>query len=184
MEARSTGYTRKEALRWLPIECFADGDVFVGQTLWPVGIRLLDLLNSLYATRDDASSGEFLNFIEISNEDASVETHINKTAITMVALNDEDLGRGVGATGERSFPFVPKSAVAVSVRMDAFIVEGSMHLADEETVQDVLNRDALFLPVTGTTIVTKENRFYANRPFVAVNKRHIISVRVGRPPNT
>ena len=177
METRSANDIRREAPEWLPIECFTGDEVFVGQTRWPVGIRLLDLLNSLYTTRYD-SSGEFLDFIDVSGEDDPVETHINKTAVTMVALDDVDLARGAGAEPDRGFPFVPKSQVPVSVKTDTFTVEGSMHLADRETVQDILNRDALFLPITGTTIVTKENHFYANRPFVAVNKRHIVRVQV------
>jgi len=182
MEVHSPNSLRREVAEWLPIECFTGGEVFAGQTRWPVGIRLLDLLNSLYTTRYD-SSGEFLDFIDVSGVHDAVETHINKTAVIMVALDNVDLARGAGARGERAFPFVPKSMVPVSVKTDTFTVEGSMHLADRETISDILNRDALFLPITGATIVTKENRFYANRPFVAINKRHIIRVQVERPLN-
>ncbi len=181
MEARSSNDIRQEA-GWLPIECFTGDDVFVGRTSWPAGIRLLDLLNSLYTTRYD-SSGDFLDFINMSRPEDPVETHINKTAVTMVALEDVDLARGAGSSPNPAFPFIPKSAVPVSVKTDSFTVEGSMHLADGETISDVLNRDALFVPVTGTTLATRENRFYANRPFVAVNKRHIVRVQAERPLN-
>ncbi len=184
MEARSASSIRREALGWLPIECFASNGVRDGRARWPEGIRLLDLLNSLYATRYDSSSGEFLDFVDVSDEGDAVETHVNKIALTMVAVGDEDVGRGIGATGERSFPFVPKSVLPVSVETDTFTVDGSMHLADGETVQDILNQDTLFLPITRATLVTRERHFFASRPFVAVNKRHIISVQVGRPLNS
>ncbi len=180
MEAQSTSRVSRQAPDWLPIECFTADEVIVGQTRWPVGIRLLDLLNSLYTTRYD-SSGEFLDFINVSGENDTVETHVNKTAVTMVALDDADLARGAGTDPRSGLPFVRKMQVPVSVRTDTFTVEGSMHLAERETIQDILNRDALFLPITDTTIVTRENHFYASRPFVAVNKRHIVRVQVEKP---
>ncbi len=179
MKAQAAEGLRQSPPEWLPMECFTGDEVFVGHTRWPVGIRLLDLLNSLYTTRYD-SSGEFLDFINMSAENDPVETHINKTAVTMVALDEIDLARGAGAGADRTYPFVPKSTVPVSVKTDAFTVDGSMHVADRETITDILNRDALFLPITGATIATRENHLYARRPFVAVNKRHIVHVRVQR----
>ncbi len=183
MDARtdSADVARRETPEWLALECYTEGESLAGVIRWPIGLRLLDLLNSLYTTQQD-SSGEFLDFVDISRETDSAHLYISKAAVHMVTVSESDLARGAGAAPERRFPFVKKSEVPVSIKLRSHTIEGTMHVGDNETVDDVLNRDALFVPVTNATLVTSDNHFYGTRPFVAVNKRHIIWVRIERPP--
>jgi hypothetical protein len=177
MKTRSLGEARASAPDWLALECYTEDEVLDGRIRWPVGLRLLDLLNSLYTTQHD-SSGDFLDFIDVTREGESARTFVNKSAIQMVTVAENDLARGAGADSRPSYPFVQKSEISVSLRLRTHVVGGTMHLADLEDVQDLLNRDALFLPVTNATLATVENQFYGKRPFVAVNKRHIAWIRV------
>ncbi len=177
MELREVGTIRRQTPDWLALECYTGDEVLAGRIRWPAGVRLLDLLNSLYTTQQD-SSGEFLDFVDISEGDDGVETHVSKASLEMVTISDPNLARGVGAETSPKYPFVRKGGVAVSLRLRKYTVSGTMHLAERQTIQDVLNRDALFLPVTDAAILTPENRFYGSRPFVAVNKRNITWVRV------
>jgi hypothetical protein len=177
MEFRVPGMLQKEVPDWLPLECYTEYDVLAGRVRWPIGLRLLDLLNSLYATKHD-SSGDFFDFIDISGTGEPVCTYVSKEAMQMVTVSQPELGRGVGADPSRPYPFVSKSGVLVAVRLKTYILNGYMHLSENESIQHLLNRDALFVPVTNATIFTPENRYYGDRPFVAVNKRHIILVRV------
>jgi hypothetical protein len=181
METRVFTGVRPVAPDWLALECYTEDGVLGGRIRWPLGLRLLDLLNSLYTTQRD-SSGEFLDFVDISRERDTAGTFINKAAIQMVTISGSDLARGAGADLKRAYPFVRKSEIAVSVKLKTHVVSGTMHLAGKEAVQDVLNRDALFIPVTNATLATSGNQFYGTRPFVAVNKRHIISIRVEQGP--
>jgi len=180
MESPEVSVLRRQASDWLALECYTSDEVLSGRIRWPVGIRLLDLLNSLYATQHD-SSGEFLDFVDISREDDIVETHVSKEALEMVTISDANLARGAGAESNPKYPFVRKSPIAVSVRLKKYTVSGTMHLVERQTVQDLLNRGALFLPVTDATILTLENRFYGHRPFIAVNKKNITWVKVEKP---
>jgi hypothetical protein len=172
MEMRTYSGLSQQTPDWLLLECYTGDEVLAGRIRWPVGLRLLDLLNSLYTTQHD-SSGEFLNFIDISQESDSVRTFINKAAIQMVTISDNDLARGAGANPSQQFPFIRKSEVPVSLKLKTYILNGTMHLAENESIQDILNRDALFVPVTNVTLATITNQFYGTRPFIAVNKKHI-----------
>jgi len=176
MEIQSLSDLQKQTPDWLLLECYTEDEVLAGRIRWPVGLRLLDLLNSLYTTQHD-SSGEFLNFIDISRENDSVRTFINKAAVQMVTISENDLARGAGAETNRHYPFIRKSEIPVSLRLKTYIVSGTMHLADNETIQDILNRDTMFVPVTNVTLATTTNQYYGIRPFIAVNKKHITWVQ-------
>ncbi len=180
METRAFGAQTEKTPEWLPLECYTEDEVVVGRIKWPVGQRLLDLLNSLYMVHRD-SSGEFLDVIDISREGGDSRTLVSKSAVRMIAISDSDLARGAGGGTSQQYPFVKKSEVTVSVKLKTHNITGAMHLAAGEDIQDVLNRDVLFVPVTNATLATSENYFYGTRPFVAVNKRHIIWVRVEQP---
>ncbi len=176
MEIQPVADLHKQTPDWLLLECYTEDEVLSGRIRWPVGLRLLDLLYSLYTTHHD-SSGEFLNFIDISREHDSIRTFINKAAVQMVTISENDLARGAGAETNRHYPFIRKSEVPVSLRLRTYIVSGTMHLTDNETIQDVLNRDTMFVPVTNVTLATTANQYYGTRPFIAVNKKHITWVQ-------
>jgi hypothetical protein len=167
----------KQTPEWLALECYTEDEVLAGRIRWPIGLRLLDLLNSLYATPRE-SGGDFLDFIDVSKSDESVSTFISKSSVGMVTISDSNLARGAGAEPAHRYPYVRKLEVEVSLKLKTHLISGTMHLAEKETIQDVLNRDSLFIPITSATIVTADNRFYGTRPFIAVNKRHIVWARV------
>ncbi len=167
---------RKQTPDWLPLECYTEFEVLDGRVRWPIGLRLLDLLNSLYTTRYD-SSGDFLDFVDITNTSETTRTYISKEAIQMVVVSQMDLARGVGANPTPKYPYILKSGTLVLIKLKTYILRGFMHLSYSETIQDVLNKDALFVPITKVKVFTLENRYYGDRPFAAVNKRHIVWVR-------
>ena len=179
MDERTAVALPKQTPEWLALECYTEDEVLAGKIRWPIGLRLLDLLNSIYSTPRD-SSGNFLDFIDVSREDASVSTFISKSAVGMVTIGDVNLARGAGGDTNRKYPYVRKSAVQVSLKLKTGTITGTIHLAENETIQDMLNRDALFIPITGATIATADQRFYGTRPFIAVNKTHIVWVRAER----
>jgi hypothetical protein len=176
MEMQPVSDLHNQTRDWLLLECYTEDEVLAGRIRWPIGLRLLDLLNSLYTTQND-SSGEFLNFIDISRKNDSVRTFISKAAVQMVTIAENDLARGAGAEVNRHYPFIRKSEVPISLRLKTYVVNGTVHLADGESIQDILNRDTMFVPVTNVTMTTTANQFYGTRPFIAVNKKHITWVQ-------
>ncbi len=172
METRKYSGLSRQTPDWLMLECYTEDEVLAGRIRWPVGLRLLDLLNSLYTTQHD-SSGEFLNFIDISKETDNIRTYINKTAVQMVTIAENDLARGAGTDPGQQYPYIRKTGVPVTIKLRTYILNGFMHLAENEIMQDVLNRDTLFVPMTNVTLATISNQFYGTRPFIAVNKKHI-----------
>ena len=181
MEMPAVGTPRGKTPEWLPLECYTEDEVIAGRIRWPHGLRLLDVLNSLYSTQRE-SSGEFLDVIDVAREDNNGRTLISKSAIRMIAISDSHLARGAGSETNPKYPFVRKSEVPVSLNLKTHIVTGFMHLGERESIHDVLNREALFVPLTNATLATPENHFYGTRPFVAVNKKNIIWVRVESVP--
>ena len=177
MENQTSVILPKQTPDWLALECYTEDEGLAGRIRWPIGLRLLDLLNNLYATPRD-SSGDFLDFIDVSKSDEPVSTFISKASVGMVTISDTNLARGAGAEPSRRYPYVRKSEVDVSLKLKTHMINGTMHLTENESVQDVLNRDALFVPVTNATIVTADSHFYGTRPFIAVNKGHIVWARV------
>jgi len=175
MEIRIEDVLSRQTPDWLPLECYTEVEVLDGRVRWPIGLRLLDLLNSLYTTKHD-SSGDFLDFVDISKTGGPTRTYISKEAIQMVVVSQMDLARGAGADPDPIYPYISKSGIPVSIRLKTYVINGLMHLSEYETIQDLLNRDALFVPVTNVKIYTLDNRFYGDRPFAAVNKRHIVWV--------
>ena len=169
----------KQTPEWLSLECYTEDEVLAGRIRWPIGLRLLDLLNSLYSTPRD-SSGNFLDFIDVSREGASVSTFISKSAVGMVTIGDVNLARGAGGEPGKKYPYVPKSTVDVTLKLKTGTISGTMHLSENESIKDMLNRNSLFVPVTNATIATADQRFYGTRPFIAVNKTHIVWVRAER----
>lgn len=163
--------------KWFELECYTQSDVFSGSICCPAGLRIIELLNS----RRHDNGSKFIEFINVSDskhEDSycnrSID-YIRKGAVQFVAVSDANLGRGIGANdGPKRPPFFRKSVIPASLHLQTYTLHGSIHHAQGQTVQDVLNDDAEFLPLTDVTIVYECN-IYGTRPFVAVNKEQITS---------
>ncbi len=170
------------ATNQVALEFYTPSRVLSGYVPCPTGLRLLDLLNGV-VTREPETKGEFLEFYdtsypspECSHPDETRE-YVRKAAIEMVAVSDANLARGIGARGvSRLYPFVEKAPVRVSLELPSYSLVGNVHCVHGQGVHQVLNEDASFLPLTDVSIAHQYS-FYGTRPFVAVNKEHIISSR-------
>jgi hypothetical protein len=129
MDESSVAALPRQTPDWLALECYTEDEVLAGRIRWPIGLRLLDLLNSLYATPRD-SGGDFLDFIDVSKQDESVSTFISKASVGMVTIADNNLARGAGAEPGRRYPYVRKSEVDVSLKLKTHMIGGTMHLAE------------------------------------------------------
>jgi hypothetical protein len=165
---------------WIPLELFIQSRILSGYIHCSTELRLLDLLNSTRASTHDAGR-EFLEFINISTsgeghtQQEGLREYIRKAAIQLIAISDANLARGAGGKGSaKLYPFVPKSAVPVSLQLQTYVLTGCVHCSQGQNVCDVLNEDRLFIPLTGVTIAYQHG-LYATRPFVAVNKEQVTS---------
>ena len=171
---------------WVSLELYTQSRVLSGYIRCPRELRLLDLLNGAGSSEHGINHG-FFEFVDIS---ASGEEHkyqerlreyIRKTSVELIATSDVNLARGVGAKGGvKLYPFVPKSAVPVSLELPTYTLIGSVHCSQGQSLHDVLNEDRLFIPLTGVTIAHQYGP-YATRPFVAVNKEQVTSSREEDP---
>ncbi len=75
---------------------------------------------------------------------------------------------------------VNKTAARVSLELKGYLLEGNVHCAGGQTVRDVLDENAFFLPLTDVAII-RDGHFHATRPFVAVRKDRIVSLTLASP---
>jgi hypothetical protein len=165
-----------------PVDIFTCPSILSGHVSCTPGLRLLDFLNNV--GQDPDVGGEFLEVVDAAdsgfNNQEHVKTFVKKTAIELVSVSDANMARGAGdKEGEKPHQFVRKSPVQVSLQLPTYVIISKMHYAEGQCVMDVLNDETLFLPLTDVKI-TYQNRLFATRPFVAVNKRMIISLKEER----
>jgi hypothetical protein len=173
--------TRETASNLVPLEFYTNSRVVSGYVSCPNGARLLDILNGTSAAERNLK-GDFLEFIDAPHPEEELprengKGYVRKSAVQLVGISDSALGRGIGASdGPKLYPFVKKSPVRVNLELQTYTLIGSIHRTQGQTMQDVLNEDSSFLPLTDVTIA-REYSVYGTRPFVAVNKQQIISSR-------
>jgi hypothetical protein len=168
-----------QSVKTLSVELYAGDEVLSGQICCPSSSRLLDLLNSRGVEKWNPKNElvEFHGFLYgTSGEELQGVNvlRIRKSALHLVAVDDVDLGRGAGADGsQRVYPVVNKTQVRVTLRLPNYTLLCNIHCSEGQTIEDLMNSDMTFLPLTHVTI-TRDQHEYGTRPFVAVNKEQII----------
>lgn len=169
---------------WLSITFYMETQVLTGFIHQPAEQRLLDLLNGASLSTPE-TSGIFIGLtdVTISHTNGKKEklptAYVNKATIQLVTTPDDgNSARGTGAkVGPKSYPFVPKSPVWVSLRMPAYALVGSMHCASGQEIRHLLGGKLMFLPITDAKIRPLTNGIWWTAPFVAVNKEQIVSLQ-------
>ncbi len=167
------------------VELYTRRAVRSGQVTCPTGSRLSDLLNGS-VTGENPGRVAFLGFLpaggasDFDRGTGSLREYVRKSAIDLVAVADQGAGQvtagPAGADGEGGRRYREKSPVRITLDVGSYTIMGDMHRASGETVEDVLNADALFLPLT-RVIMVRDNLLYGARPFIAVNKAEVVSCR-------
>jgi hypothetical protein len=166
----------------LPLEYHLWPNVRSGFARCPSGFRLLDLLNYVGEAHPNVM-GDFFEYVDSTDAGPDIPSadtqweYVRKSAIEMVAVAKEDLGRGVGAgQGQRGYPYRQKQPVMVRIELRHHSLIGMVHCPEGHGIRHILGLPQMFFPVTDVTI-SHEYGLYGSRPFVAVNKGHVISVR-------
>jgi hypothetical protein len=168
-----------QSIKTLPVELYTGDEVLSGRVSCPSSSRLLDLLNNRGVERWNAKNEliEFHGFLygTSGEEHQGINVlRIRKSALHLVAVDDVDLGRGAGAdNSQRVYPVVNKTQVRVTLRLPNYTLLSNIHCSEGQTIEDLMNSDMTFLPLTHVTI-TRDQHEYGTRPFVAVNKEQII----------
>ena len=141
--------------------------------------RLLDFLNSRSDTSPEDNDG-FLRISEMTmtlidkSKDRIPEASIKKSAIKLLAIQEEDLARGLGAKpGPKSYPFVEKSPIPVKLHLQDCSIIGNMHCIASQDAYDLLEEPLSFIPITQARILTPDLSSWWKAPFVAVNRNQI-----------
>jgi hypothetical protein len=160
------------------IEIYAHSTVRTGKVFCPTASRVTDLLNNQCFIRAPGDEG----FIELMESDTDAgqnasKLYFRKSTIELAAVTDADTGRGVGATSDhKSYPFVSKIPKQVTIKLPSYTVSGVVYCSADQSVLAILNEEKAFLPLV-STIIEDNAGHRENRPFAAVNKRQIISLR-------
>ena len=166
---------------WVPVSFYTRAKACNGFIYCPNALRLLDVLNTA-ASPPSESNGTFLRFIDApdkKNSPESYASYINKTTVELVALKNGDLARGCGSQGRmRPYPYIEKTPVPVLLEMRNFILTGNIYCLTGQDLADVLNQDAMFLPLTDVIITSLRDGANLSCPFVAVRRDDVISSRV------
>ena len=169
----SSGARNPETGACISVEFFLHSRCFTGQLSCPVACRLLDYFNSSGGGKPDLES----EVVEIELEQNRPGESIPRSIIEFVALADGSLRRGFGSmAGWITSPVVPKSPVPVQLETPGRRLAGKAYLTKGQSIQDMLNGEERFIPLTDVTI-DQNDLFLGTRPFVAVNKQHINSIR-------
>jgi hypothetical protein len=165
----------------IPVELGMHSEIKNGYINCPKYFRLLDVLNG--DGYDNANFIELANSPDVNEGIATADKPqvcVRKSAVELVAVSESNLARGLGAeSGWRSYPFMLKKPVQVSLQLQSYSLVGTLHLSEAQTVPELLNEKNLFLPITDVTI-SHEFRLYGTRPLAIVNKDHIMLSREGK----
>jgi len=163
---------------FVELEIYTQSSVKTGRVFCPSISRMLDLLNDHFSP-DAASHKSFLEIMECgaaAGSDAP-KIYFSKSAIELVALSEANTGRGIGAApSQKVYPFVSKISRHVTIELHSYAVAGSIHCTSDQSVMAILNERKAFLPMTAA-IITAGSGLREERPFVAINKNRIISLR-------
>ncbi len=170
------------ATPWLPLEFHLWPNVRSGYVHCPNSFRILDLLNYVGDAHPFVMS-EFFEYVDLAAvstdspaPDAESE-YVRKSTVDMVAVSKGNVGRGVGAiVGKRAYPYRHKVPVSVKVELRHYTLYGSLHCSAGHTIRNVLGMPLAFFPLTDVTI-SHDSGLYGTRPFVAVNKSRVVSVK-------
>ncbi len=138
----------------------------------PSGYRILDMLN-----REDGTGAERNAFIDLIDMDTKEETHLRKETIQFVAVDDAGAGRGFSSDPvHRQFPYVEKDPVKVNIQLKSYRLVGQAYQVKNRALKALLAENSTFMPLTGVTIF-RGFQPLCEKPFVAVNKKQIISLK-------
>lgn len=163
---------------FLELEVYTQSPVKIGKMPCPSIVRVLDLLNNQFSP-DDTGDKSFLELMESGAGAGQDEPKIyfKKSAIDLIAFTDANAGRGIGAASSlKAYPFVSKMPRRVTIELHSYMVVGNIYCASDQSVMTILNERKAFLPATDA-VITNASGFRGERPFVAINKHQIISLR-------
>jgi len=136
------------------------------------GSRIIDMLN-----RADDRAQAHNTFLELIDSESNSEIYIRKNTILFVAADDANTGRGFGGDPNYNlYPVVEKVPVKVNVQLNSYRLIGNIYQLNDKTLKATLADNAPFLPLTDVMIV-RGTKLISEKPFVAVNKRQIISLK-------
>jgi hypothetical protein len=167
----------------LEILLFVETEVLKGLIfiLTPEG-RLLDELNGRSQLGpENRDIFLIINDVSIWHADGTEEktavVHINKENVEMTGTTSMDSGRGIGAkAGPKPYPFTDKVPVKVRIEMTGYTVIGIMYRINHQQVEHVLKERTAFLPLTDVEVTSTKFDKQWTLPFLAVNKRKILSL--------
>ena len=172
--------TKMHASR-IPLTLFMQTRSVVGSFYQAISLRLIDSLND----RSDAECNGVPAFVHVNetttfHSDGSREKQpsvfINKVNILLVATEDGNTSRGIGAeVGPKRHPFIHKMPVRVLVQLPPYTVIGDAHCIAQQQAQDLLDTDLIFIPMTNVRIRTQGHNSWQTAQFAAVNKLQIHS---------
>ncbi len=109
--------------------------------------------------------------------DALNELIIRKETVQFAAADDGDAGRGFGLSPGHKHPrIIEKEPVKVNVQLKAYQLSGNMHRAQNKKLEDTIAEYRAFVPLTDVTVM-RDSEVIAEKPFAAVNKMYIVSVK-------
>jgi len=136
------------------------------------GSRIIDMLN-----RADDRSQSHNTFLELKDSESNSEIYIRKNTILFVTADDANTGRGFGGEPHyNQYPVVEKVPVKVNVQLNSYRLIGDIYQLNDKTIKATLADNVPFLPLTDVMIV-RGTKLICEKPFVAVNKRQIISLK-------
>jgi hypothetical protein len=169
---RTKMYEMDNAGQAFVLDFFSESDTIQARLNCPSGMRIIDLLNRA----DDASPGRNL-FLELIDANVGEATYFRKDTIQFVAAGDVNAGRGFGAVaGHSHYPVVEKLPVRVNIELKSYRLIGQAYQMKNRSLKAMLAENAVFLPITDV-IIMRESKLIGEKPFVAVNKRQIISLK-------
>jgi hypothetical protein len=179
---------RASGLDWIPLEYFIGNKSYSCFTRCPKGWRLLELLNDSNATYLEAFSfSELIQAYQAGSSDSfenKADEYYKKTCIDLITVDEANIARGIGRRlGPKYYPYREKQPITISVQLPHHTLLGLVHCLKGEEIDSYLDSYSMFFPLTDVTI-TDECGCYDTRPFAAVNKEHILSLRKENSCNT
>jgi|PlaIllAssembly_1097288.scaffolds.fasta_scaffold312970_1 hypothetical protein len=144
--------------------------------------RLLDELNGGLTPVPETGS-KFIGLTDINiqhvngRQEEKVLVYVNKETIQMAATSSADTRRGFGGDPDpKPYPYIEKVPMPVEIVMMGYEIKGNMHRISHQTLEDVIVEKTTFVPLTDAEVRAIASNKRWNVPFLAVNKRQILSL--------
>jgi len=168
---RKTLLSDKNKRKWMQILIYLTGEgICIGYIDCPYR-RLLDILNNVSSLTISDGDDEYLRIKE-----ARIDWLDRRETAEIASIRKDDI-LFIKPIGHDGIPLVPEQSRKVWLHLSSYMLTGQIHYHRGGHWRNALDSVFSFFPITNVEIASQASNIRHEAPYVAVNKKHISSVK-------